>query len=133
MEMAGAAICTNSVAEIMRGVPPRGRDLQKPPGGMSERRQWVGHMRGVPSDTAAAFEKLERLSYYVSRAGPSRSRLKAQAGAGSVIRSYNPRPNTPPARTAHPYGSIGPRCALPAYPRGARAGYIVEFERAFFT
>ena len=77
VERAGAAICTNSVAEIMRGVPPRGRDLQKPPGGMSERRQWVGHMRGVPSDTAAAFEKLERLSYYVSRAGPSRSRLKA--------------------------------------------------------
>ena len=96
MEMAGAAICTNSVAEIMRGVPPRGRDLQKPPGGMSERRQWVGHMRGVPSDTAAAFEKLERLSYYVSRAGPSRSRLKAPerpkgleapAGEGTI----NPR------------------------------------------
>ena len=133
MEMAGAAICTNSVAEIMRGVPPRGRDLQKPPGGMSERRQWVGHMRGVPSDTAAAFEKLERLSYYVSRAGPSRSRLKAQAGAGPVIRSCTPGPNTPLARTAHTYGSIGPRCALPGAPRGARAGYIVEFERAFFT
>ena len=69
MERAGAAICTNSVAEIMRGVPPRGRDLQKSPGGMCERRQWVGHMRWVPSDTAAAFER----SYYVSRAGPSRS------------------------------------------------------------
>ena len=54
---------------------PRGRDLQTPPGGMSERRQWVGHMRGVPSDTAAAFEKLGTLCG-VSRAGPSRSRLK---------------------------------------------------------
>ena len=57
VERAGAAICTNSVAEIKCGVPPRGRDLQKSPGGMSERRQWVGHMRGVPSDTAAAFER----------------------------------------------------------------------------
>ena len=57
MERAGAAICTNSVAEIKCGVPPRGRDLQKSPDGMSERRQWVGHMRGVPSDTAAAFKR----------------------------------------------------------------------------
>ena len=97
MEMAGAAICTNSVAEIMRGVPPRGRDLQTPPGGMSERRQWVGHMRGVPSDTAAAFEKLERLSYYVSRAGPSRSRLKKAPK----------QPNPSYARAAE--GMISPR------------------------
>ena len=97
VERAGAAICTNSVAEIMRGVPPRGRDLQKPPGGMSERRQWVGHRRGVPSDTAAALEKLERLWYYVSRAGPSRSRLKKAPK----------QPNPSYARAAE--GMISPR------------------------
>ena len=57
VERAGAAICTNSVAEIKCGVPPRGRDIQKSPDGMSERRQWVGHMRGVPPDTAVAFER----------------------------------------------------------------------------
>ena len=84
MERAGAAICTNSVAE-------------KPPDGMSERRQWIGHMRGIPSDTAAAFERsrLENVLYYVSRGGPSRSRLKARK-----------RPNPSYARAVE--GTISP-------------------------
>ena len=34
VERAGAVICTNSVAEIMLGVPPRGATQQKSPDGM---------------------------------------------------------------------------------------------------
>ena len=56
MKRAGAAICTNSVAEITCGVPPRGATRGIPLDGMRERRKRVGHMRGVPPDTAAAFK-----------------------------------------------------------------------------
>ena len=55
MERAVAAICTNSVAEIIYGVPPRGATWQKSPDGMPAPRQWVGHVRGLPPDTVAAF------------------------------------------------------------------------------
>ena len=75
VEMAGAAICTNSVAEITCGVPHRGATRGIPLDGMRERRKRVGHMRGVPPDTAVAFERSGK-TYYVSRSGPSRSRLK---------------------------------------------------------
>ena len=56
VERAGAAICTNSVAEITCGVPPRDATRGIPLDGMRERRKRVGHMRRVPPDTAAAFK-----------------------------------------------------------------------------
>ena len=55
VERAEAAICTNSVAEIICGVPPRGAMWHKSPDGMPAPRQWVEHVCGVPPDTAAAF------------------------------------------------------------------------------
>ena len=56
VESAGAAICTNSVAEITCGVPPRSATRGIPLDGMRERRKRVGHMSGVPLDPAAAFK-----------------------------------------------------------------------------
>ena len=75
MEHAGAAIYTNFVAEIIRGVPPRGATWHKSPDGMPAPRQWIGHVRGVTPGHyghVRALEKLEIVPYYVSRTGPSR-------------------------------------------------------------
>ena len=78
MERAGAAICTNSVAEITFGVPPRGATYTP---SLDALKKTLGqtHARGTPGHCGRvrALEKLEIVSYYVSRAGPSRSRLKA--------------------------------------------------------
>ena len=89
MERAGAAICTNSprrdAAEIAR------RHALKKTLGQTHAWGTLGHCGRVQ-----ALEKLEIVSYYVSRAGPSRSRLKAPeqpkvleapAGEGTI----NPR------------------------------------------
>ena len=43
-------------AEITCGVPPRSATRGIPLDGMRERRKRVGHMRGVPPDTATAFK-----------------------------------------------------------------------------
>ena len=100
MERAGAAICTNSVAEITFGVPPRGATYTPSLDGMHERRKTArAHAWGTPGHCGRvrALEKLEIVSYYVSRAGPSRSRLKKAPK----------QPNPSYARAAE--GMISPR------------------------
>ena len=99
VESAGAAICTNSVAEITCGVPPPRRDpLHSARRDVRKKETGRAHAWGTPGHCGRVqvLEKLEIVSYCVSRAGPSRSRLKAPK-----------RPNPSYARAVE--GTINPR------------------------